>query len=78
MRAIVNVEKDAALGKLNQEKEMRIIVEFERDALRAMMATTENEKVVLLGMKALEWIDEYRQTMIDMGVPPSSRESFSY
>ncbi|KAK0595201.1 hypothetical protein LWI29_004447 [Acer saccharum] len=90
---LANAKKNAILGKLNQEKKMRIGAEFERDALRAMMATVENEKkVVLLGMKAIaeakmdalrgrllrEWIDEHRQAMIDMSIPPPDWDSFSY
>ena len=92
IRVATNAEKDAALSNLSREKELRVSAEIERDALRAMRATSESEKVVLLGMKAiaeaerdalrgrlpLEWIDGYRQAMIDMGVPPPDWDSFSY
>ncbi|KAK0577890.1 hypothetical protein LWI29_001884 [Acer saccharum] len=92
IRVATNAEKDAALSNLSREKELRVSAEIERDALRAMRATSENEKVVFLGMKAiaeaerdalrgrlpLEWIDGYRQAMIDMGVPPPDWDSFSY
>ncbi|KAK2646919.1 hypothetical protein Ddye_022114 [Dipteronia dyeriana] len=63
-RGLMDVEKDAILGKLKKEKGMKAIAEAKRDSLR--------------GRLSLEWIDGYRQTMIDIGVPPPHWDNFSY
>ncbi|KAI9161634.1 hypothetical protein LWI28_019200 [Acer negundo] len=65
---------------------MRIDVKVDRDALRAMRATANAEKDAVLeakkdalrGKLPLEWIGGYRQTMIDMGIPPLDWDNFSY
>ncbi|KAK0606752.1 hypothetical protein LWI29_003845 [Acer saccharum] len=67
MRIGTEVERDALKVYL---RAIRAAVENERVVFLRMNAIVEAKKNALKGRLPLEWIDGYRQTMIDMSVPP--------